>query len=100
MSVPTIIYWNPRYWELRESAIPYFTELKRVGIFHETAESAARHVAAIWHDVDSWWATPAVQEVLESFRNRYCYRAPSKVARVANALREVKAFPERPFETN
>ena len=41
MNVPTVIFWNPAYWELHDSAVPYFEELKRVGIFHQTPESAA-----------------------------------------------------------
>ena len=68
MNVPTVIYWNPNHWELRETAIPYFEELKRVKVFHETPESAARHVAAIWHDVDAWWVSPEVGEVVDRFK--------------------------------
>lgn len=72
MNVPTVIFWNPNHWELRDSAIPYFENLKSVGIFHETPESAARHVAAIWDDVDSWWTSLDVQKAVKSFKERYC----------------------------
>ena len=94
MNVPTVIYWNPNHWELRDSAIPYFEDLKRVGIFHETPESAARHVAAIWDDVDAWWTSPAVREVLEHFKQRYCHLPDDLVGRVEHALREVMAVPD------
>ncbi len=90
MNVPTVLYWNPNHWELRDSAIPYFDDLKRVGIFHETPESAARHVAAIWDDVDAWWTSPAVREVLARFKARYCCHLPDDLLdRVEAALREV-----------
>ena len=72
MNVPTVIYWNPRHWELRESAGGYFADLKRVGIFHETPEAAARQVAAVWDDIDAWWSSAAVREVLDQFKQRYC----------------------------
>ncbi len=91
MNVPTIIYWNPNHWELRDSAIPYFEDLKRVGIFHETPESAARHVTAIWDDVDAWWTSPSVREVLERFKARYCHLPDDLLDRVEAALREVMA---------
>lgn len=91
MNVPTVIYWNPNHWELRDSAIPYFEDLKRVGIFHETPESAARHVAAIWDDVDSWWTSPAIQEVLDSFKMRYCHLQDDRLDRIEHILREVMA---------
>ncbi|NMC50310.1 MAG: hypothetical protein GYA47_12935, partial [Desulfovibrio sp.] len=34
--VPTIMFWNPRHWELRPAAAPYFEALSRAGVFHET----------------------------------------------------------------
>ena len=89
MDVPTVIYWNPDHWELRDSAIPYFEDLKRVGVFHETPESAARHMAVIWDDVDAWWTSPAVREVIEPFRARYCYLPANLLERIERALREV-----------
>jgi len=91
MNVPTVIYWNPRHWELRESARPYFEALKRVGIFHETPESAARHVAKIWDDVDAWWDTQAVRAVLENFKAHYCHLPDNLLDRVELALRKVMA---------
>lgn len=72
MDVPTVIYWNPAYWELRDSAVEFFEALKGVGIFHETPESAARHVAETWDDIGAWWLSPRVREVIERFKFRYC----------------------------
>ena len=91
MNVPTVIYWNPKHWELRDSAIPYFEDLGRVGIFHETPVSAARHVSAVWDDVDAWWSSPSVREVLERFRARYCHLPDDLSDRVERTLREVIA---------
>jgi putative transferase (TIGR04331 family) len=89
MNVPTVIYWNQNHWELRDSAVPYFEELKRVGIFHETPESAARQVAAIWDDVDAWWESPAVSEAVERFKEHYAYLPDNLLDRVQDALLKV-----------
>lgn len=88
MNVPTVIYWNPRHWELRDSAIPYFEDLQRVGIFHETPESAALHVAKIWADVDTWWNGTELREVLERFKAQYCSLPDNLLTRVQTALRD------------
>jgi putative transferase (TIGR04331 family) len=88
MNVPTVIYWNPAHWELRESAIPYFDDLKRVGIFHENPESAARHAAAIWDDVEAWWASPDVREVLDRFKERYSHLPDDLLDELERVLRE------------
>ena len=93
MNTPSVLYWNPRHWELRDSAIPYFDDLKRVGILHETPDSAARHVAAIWDDIDAWWSGKAVREVLERFKSRYTRLPDDLLDRVERALREVLADP-------
>ena len=72
MNIPTLMYWNPYYWELRDCALPYFLELKRVGIFHETPESAARHVTEIWDHIDDWWLSDKVQDAVRGFKAEYC----------------------------
>lgn len=94
MDVPTIMYWNPKQWELRDSAAPFFKDLERVGIFHETPESAARHVASIWDDVDAWWSSPEVRDVRERFKGRFCRRPVELLGRVEQTLREAAANPD------
>ena len=91
LDVPTVIFWNPAHWELRESAIPFFDELKCVGIFHDTPESAALHVAAIWSSVDSWWYCPSVREVLNRFKARYCHVPDNLIDKLQGVLCEVMA---------
>jgi putative transferase (TIGR04331 family) len=73
LNFPTIIFWNQKHWELRESAFPYFDKLKSVGIFHETPESAARQMAYVWDDVPGWWQSAAVQAVRQEFCERYAH---------------------------
>jgi putative transferase (TIGR04331 family) len=93
MDVPTVIYWNPDLWELRDSAVPYFSALKKAGIFHETPESAARHVAAIWENVDLWWSRQDVHEAVKLFTSRYCDCPPDLLSRIEGRLRDVVVEP-------
>jgi len=72
MDIPTVLIWNPKHMEIRDAAIPYFDELKRVGIFHNTPESAALHVSEVWDDVDAWWKSKPVRDALEQFKSQYC----------------------------
>ncbi len=89
MDVPTVIFWNTSHWELRASAIPYFEELKRVGIFHETPESAAIHVSQVWNDVNGWWGRKDVREVINWFKNNYCYRPANLIENLGNTFNEL-----------
>jgi putative transferase (TIGR04331 family) len=86
MNVPTVIFWNPEHWELRDSAVPYFDELRQVGIFHDSPASAARHVAAIWDDVGGWWNRPKVQESVQRFMIQYSSLPDDLLDRIERAL--------------
>ncbi len=72
LGIPTIIFFDPQITPLRESAMYYFNELKRVGVFHDTPESAAEHVNLVWDDIDAWWTGSELQGVINTFKNQYC----------------------------
>ncbi len=97
MDIPTVMHWNPNHWELRDAAQPYFDDLKRVGVFHESAGSAARHVASIWADVDAWWGDPEVKRVVGRFIGRYCAISGNPVGRIERALRTAASDKRRQF---
>ena len=72
-NVPTIMFWNPEYWELTEQAIPFFELLEKEGIFHTTPESAANKMTEIWDDIDGWWHSNKIQNARKVFVNHYAH---------------------------
>jgi putative transferase (TIGR04331 family) len=72
-NVPTIIFWEPEYFEIRSEAKETFKKLKKVGIFHDNSISAANHVKNIWGDIDSWWNHPDVIFARNEFTYKYAY---------------------------
>ena len=68
-NIPTIIYWNPEHWEMKESSREYFNLLKSVGIFHTSKKSLITKLENIWDDIDSWWFQTEVQEARKLFCN-------------------------------
>jgi len=89
MNIPTIMFWNPDHWELRDSAIPYFERLKAVGIFHETPEAAAHQMARVWDDVATWWNSKSVQAVRKDFCYRYSRMPEQPLKDLELALRKL-----------
>ena len=71
MNIPTVIFWNPLHWELRDSALPWFSNLAKQGIFHTEPVSAANHIASVWDDIDGWWSSEAVRTCIEEFVAQY-----------------------------
>ncbi len=86
LNIPTIMFWNPKHWELRPSAEPYFNKLQQAGIFHTKPEDAARKVAEIWDDVQKWWNNPEVQEARQIFCDRYARTQENSFNRLREAL--------------
>ena len=87
MNIPTVIFWNPNHWELRESAKPYFDSLKNVGIFHETPESAANHIVTIWDNVDSWWNDLLTKNAVSNFCEMYANTNTELLNRLSKEIR-------------
>ncbi|MEI6066111.1 MAG: LIC12162 family protein [Methylococcaceae bacterium] len=88
LNFPTVIFWDPQRWEVKDEASPFFEDLKQAGIFHETPESAARHIASIWDDVTTWWQSNKVQTARARFCDAYASNPPDILDRIEAVLRE------------
>ena len=76
LGIPTLITWTPNWVEIRDEAKPIFAQLAEVGIFHEDPVSLAKHVSAIWDNVDAWWESKEVVEARELFCSQYARSVP------------------------
>ncbi|MCX8022712.1 MAG: LIC12162 family protein [Syntrophorhabdaceae bacterium] len=71
VNFPTILFWNPKHWELQDDVKSYFEMLHDVGMLHDTPESAAVKVNDIFSDPNKWWNSESVQRARVSFCNRF-----------------------------
>jgi putative transferase (TIGR04331 family) len=71
VNFPSVLFWNPKHWELRESARSYFDLLRKAGILHDTPESAAQKVNEILEDPMSWWKQNEIQNAKDKFCNQF-----------------------------
>ena len=83
--IPTLITWTSNWVEIRDEAKPIFAKLAEVGIFHEDPVSLAKHISAIWDNVDAWWESKEVVEACELFCSQYAKSLP----RPRNFLRQI-----------
>ncbi len=89
MDIPTVIFWNPEYWELRGEAAEYMKELEEVGIFHSTPASAAKHVEMIWGDVATWWESDSVQYAKDTFCRKYAALPDGMIKNIKNIINDL-----------
>jgi putative transferase (TIGR04331 family) len=87
--IPSVLYCDLYQTPLRATAVPFYDILKQVGIFHETPESAARHVNKVWVDVDAWWSSDAVQQAVLKFTQHYCRREQNTVQKIRKILKSM-----------
>ncbi|HVO33402.1 MAG TPA: LIC12162 family protein, partial [Elusimicrobiota bacterium] len=73
---PTVLFWNPAHWELRESARFFYDALASNGILHATPREAAAHIEKIADDPSAWWSQPGVQRARERFCAQFARRSP------------------------
>jgi putative transferase (TIGR04331 family) len=73
--IPTVLFWNPRHWEMRPEAHPYFDGLRSVGVLHDSPEAAATHFTSVVEDVEAWWHGSAVQKARGAFVHRFALTA-------------------------
>ncbi len=79
LNSPTVMFFPPSSYLIREDAKPYFGQLRAVGILHDSAESAARHVAVVYDEPLAWWDSPQVQNARSAFCERYARYDPDWV---------------------
>ena len=63
LNVPTIIFWNSKFEEIRHEASSYFTELRDAGILYDSPELAAKKVIEIFENPWDWWNQNNIQNL-------------------------------------
>lgn len=88
---PTIIllpkykYYTQHY--VRDEALPIIQEMKNVGIYFDNPEAAREKIHSIWSDVDGWWQSKEIQEVVNKFCQVYCAKSSDYLTSLAVALK-------------
>lgn len=91
-NVPTIGFWDPKRWEMREEAEPHFQRLRDAGVVWCSPEDAAAKTAAVFEDPWQWWGSLEVQDARREFVDRYAYARKDWASCWAAALAEEAAL--------
>lgn len=89
-NIPTVLFWNPKHWEIRRAAMPFYNQLSDVGILHRSPASAAKKVNEIYNDPSVWWKKSEVQDVRNRFCKQYAYVSDNWTKEWKEKLLEVR----------
>lgn len=75
--VPTVLFWDPNTFEVRDSAKKYFDLLRHAQILHDSPSSAAEHLSKVYNNINAWWDNSTVKNAREAFVEQYARRRGS-----------------------
>ena len=75
LNFPTIIFFNTDNDEINNEAKKYLNILKKVGIYFDDHEMAAKKINEIWDNVEGWWYGKLVQNAVKVFCDRFSKRS-------------------------
>ena len=88
MNIPSVLCLNSSLFEFRDSAITARNQLRDVGIYHDSIESAVDHISNIWRDIEGWWDLDSVQSARNEFLECYARRPTDLLTEIEVALRD------------
>jgi putative transferase (TIGR04331 family) len=74
--VPVILFFDLERYFVEDAVRIIFEELKVVGVFHDTAESAATFLNEKYENIEGWWKMPETKAAADKVRD-YFFSAPS-----------------------
>ena len=83
---PTVVFFRPQHFEMNSDGVNVYEELRQVGVFHDSPESAAQHVNNIWENVSDWWNSQAVQAAVERHNSEFSRRSQSPVKELTDFI--------------
>jgi putative transferase (TIGR04331 family) len=78
-NIPTILYWDPQRWEVREEAMPYMDLLQKAGILWRLPEDAAHAVDRLYDNIQAWWDAKETQAARREFVKRFALQSDNWV---------------------
>ncbi len=78
-NVPMVLYWDPASFHLCPEAEAIFNCLASAAIWHHDPLSAAKHIEAVWDDVQGWWNSDPVRTARGHFARLYAHTVPGPI---------------------
>lgn len=90
LGVPTVMHWDPNFWELCGEAEPFYELLRDAGVLFSDPELCAQHVNEIWTNVPGWWKSKKVKNAINIFTNEYAYVGDRPLRELKSRISELR----------
>lgn len=79
LNLPVVAFWENRFFHVHNEYLDLYEKLESVGIFHASASQAGIFISQRWDNLEEWWFSADVQEVVAEFSFRLCRNSESPV---------------------
>jgi len=93
---PTILFWEPKWWEERPEARFLFTMLRQEGVLFDSPEAAAEAARAIATREEHWWSKPGIQRARQLALRSYARTSPKWVGAWLREILGLATMTEHP----
>lgn len=90
-NIPTILRIDPVVHALRESCVELFSDMEKVGLVHWSDESFSAFLDENWDDIDAWWTSTSVREVVARYLDQFGYQSKKPLREFRAALKAAAA---------
>ena len=73
LDVPVVLFFDLERYFIADEVRKIFEELRKVGIFHATAESAAGFLNENYENLEQWWGMRETKAAADKVRNYFYY---------------------------
>lgn len=72
-NIPTVICWQPEFWEVTPEAQGYFDRLVACKVMFYSPFECSNFLNTHWNDIYTWWFSKEVQSAVEDFLKTFGY---------------------------
>jgi putative transferase (TIGR04331 family) len=77
LNIPVIVIGNIDLFSYRDQSVSFYEDLKKVGVFYSSKESAALEIKEILKDVKKWSENKERKEAIEKFKKNFAMKTIS-----------------------
>ena len=89
LNIPVLCFWRGGLSHLSEEAQTHYRRLIDAGILLSGPKAAARRVAEIWDNIDSWWSSREVQAARAAFCEQFARSSERPVRDLKTLLKTI-----------
>jgi putative transferase (TIGR04331 family) len=76
MNRPTILFWEPKWWEERSEARLLFKLFRDQGMLFDSPEAAAEKVRDVVSYAEEWWSSDGIQKARQEMQATFARTSP------------------------